>query len=53
MTMNALTLVVTTILVCIGLWLAASIAEMRKNQDCFLQGHRNCNNVVIPPRDRG
>jgi hypothetical protein len=51
MAMNALTLVVTTVLVFVGLWLAVSIAEMRKNQDCFLQGHRNCNNIVTPPRD--
>ena len=38
MTMNVLGLVVTTILVVVGVWLAVSIAEMRKNQDCCLQG---------------
>jgi hypothetical protein len=51
MTMNALAFLVTIVLVTIGIWLATSIAELRKNQDCFLQGHRNCNQVVIPPRD--
>jgi hypothetical protein len=52
MTVNALALLVTTLLVIVGIWLATSIAEMRKNQDCFLQGHRNCNQVVTPPRNR-
>jgi hypothetical protein len=52
MTVNALALLVTILLVVIGIWLATTIAEMRKNQDCFLQGHRNCNQVVTPPRDR-
>jgi hypothetical protein len=51
MAMNALALIVTTILVIVGLWLAFSIAEMRKNQDCFLQGRRNCEQIVVPRRD--
>ena len=48
MTMNLLALAVTIILVVVGVWLAISIAEMRKNQDCYLQGGRNCNNLSIP-----
>ena len=52
MTMNALGLVVTTILVVIGIWLAASISEMQKNQDCYLQGGRNCNQLIIPQIER-
>ena len=51
MTMNALALLVTTVLVVIGVWLAISIAEMVKNQDCFLQGRRNCQQIVIPRKD--
>src|SRR5689334_17798023 len=43
MTMNALALVVTTVLVVVGIWLAVSIADMRATQDCYLQGRRNCN----------
>jgi hypothetical protein len=39
---------VTTVLVIVGLWLAFSIAEMVKNQDCFLQGRRNCETIVVP-----
>jgi hypothetical protein len=52
MTMNALALVVTSVLVVSGLWLAVSIADMRKKQDCFLQGGRNCNQIAIPQTDR-
>lgn len=46
MRMNGLALVVTTLLIVTGVWLAISIAEMVKNQDCFLQGRRNCNPPV-------
>jgi len=53
MTMNALALLVTAVLVAAGVWLAFSIAEMVKNQDCFLQGRRNCEQIVIPRRDEG
>jgi hypothetical protein len=52
MTMNALALAVTTVLVVIGTWLAISIADMRKNQDCYLQGGRNCNQLAIPQTER-
>lgn len=52
MTMNALALVVTTILVVVGIWLAVSIADMRKKQDCYLQGGRNCNQLAIPQAER-
>ena len=34
----------------VGVWLATSIAEMRKNQDCVLSGRRNCAQVKPPPR---
>jgi hypothetical protein len=52
MRMNALALVVTTVLIVTGVWLAITIAEMRKNQDCVLQGRRNCAQLVIPPAER-
>ncbi len=46
---NALAFAFCILLVAIGVWLATSIAEMRKNQDCVLSGRRNCANVVAPP----
>ena len=52
MTMNALALVATTILVVVGIWLAVSIADMVKKQDCYLQGGRNCNQLLIPQAGR-
>ena len=52
MTMNALALVATTILVVIGIWLAVNIADLRKKQDCYLQGGRNCNQLAIPQTER-
>jgi hypothetical protein len=52
MTMNALALVATSILVVVGLWLAVSIADMRKKQDCYLQGGRNCNQIAVPQTER-
>jgi hypothetical protein len=45
---NGLAFAFCILLVAIGIWLATSIAEMRKNQDCVLSGRRNCANVVVP-----
>ena len=45
---NGLAFAFCILLVAIGVWLATSIAEMRKNQDCVLSGRRNCANVVAP-----
>ena len=46
---NGLALAFCVLLVAIGVWLATSIAEMRRNQDCVLSGRRNCANVTVPP----
>ncbi|MEA2990161.1 MAG: hypothetical protein QOG83_2872 [Alphaproteobacteria bacterium] len=53
MKMNLLALAVTVLLVITGVWLAEKIAEMRKNQDCFLSGRRNCTPIDAPPTQRG
>lgn len=52
MTMNALALVVTVVLVVVGTWLAVAIADMRQKQDCYLQGRRNCDQIAIPQTER-
>ncbi len=31
-----------------GLWLADTMAQMRKNQDCVLSGRRGCTPVDVP-----
>ena len=48
MLMNVIAVVVVTVLVGIGVWLADTIAEMERNQDCVLQGRQNCAPIEIP-----
>ena len=48
MTVNALGLLVTILLVVAGIWLADKIAETRATQDCFLSGRRNCASIDVP-----
>ena len=40
----------TVALTAIGIWLAMSIAELRKNQDCVLMGRRDCAHISSIPR---
>ena len=47
---NGLALAALLVLGAIGVWLATSIAEMRRNQDCVLSGRRDCAKVVVPQR---
>jgi len=44
---NLAALVITLLLAAAGAWLAIKIAEMRKSQDCFLSGRRNCTPIAI------
>lgn len=46
---NGLAFAACVVLAVIGIWLATSIAEMRRNQDCVLSGRRGCTPVVVPP----
>lgn len=45
MIVNALAFVFVILLIAAGLWLADSMARMRKNQDCVLSGRRGCTQV--------
>lgn len=47
---NAAALVVVALLIVCGIWIADTIAQMRKNQDCALTGRRNCTPVQTTPR---
>ena len=49
MFMNMMAAVVTILLIAGGIWIANTMAMMRKNQDCFLSGKRNCNPPVEAP----
>jgi hypothetical protein len=48
MVTNAAALLFTIVLAGAGAWLAITIGEMRKNQDCFLSGRRNCSPIDVP-----
>jgi len=38
----------TVALMAIGIWLAMSIADLRKTQDCVLMGRRDCAQISTP-----
>ena len=40
------------LLVGAGVWLLATMADVRKTQDCAAQGRRNCQTIEVPDRSR-
>jgi hypothetical protein len=49
---NAVMLGFFIVLVVAGIWLLATMADIRKVQDCAAQGRRNCSTIEIPDRAR-
>lgn len=49
---NILAFIFIAALISAGLWLADSLARMRKNQDCVLSGKRGCTPVEAPINTR-
>ena len=47
MTVNIVAFVFVIALIGAGLWLADTMAQMRKNQDCVLSGRRGCTPVEV------
>jgi hypothetical protein len=45
---NVAAIAFTVALMAIGIWLAVSIADMRKTQDCVLTGRRDCARIYAP-----
>jgi hypothetical protein len=45
---NVAALAFTVALTAIGIWLAISIADLRKTQDCVLMGRRDCAQISTP-----
>jgi hypothetical protein len=45
---NVAALAFTVALTAIGIWLAMSIADLRKTQDCVLMGRRDCARISAP-----
>jgi hypothetical protein len=47
---NLAALAFTVALTAIGIWLAVSIADLRKTQDCVLMGRRDCARISVTPQ---
>jgi hypothetical protein len=52
MMVNLAALAVTVVLALVGIWLVAQIADMRKKQDCYLSGRRNCTPIDVKVQER-
>jgi hypothetical protein len=48
MFMNFIALAIVTLLLGAGVWIAGTITELQKDQDCILQGRSNCAPVELP-----
>lgn len=46
--MNVIALAVLAFLVSTGVWLADTIADMERDQDCMMQGRVNCVAIELP-----
>jgi hypothetical protein len=51
MKVNLAAFAVTVVLIVAGVWIAAKLAEIRTNQDCYLAGRRNCTPIKVQPND--
>jgi hypothetical protein len=52
MLMNVIAVAVVTLLIGVGVWLADTIAQMQRDQDCILQGRQNCAPIILPAPPR-
>ncbi len=52
MAVNAAAFLFVLVLVGAAIWLADTMATMRKNQDCVLSGRVGCTQVDYTPRQR-
>lgn len=52
MIVNAAALAFTLVLAAAGIWIAESMAKIRRDQDCALIGRTNCSPIEIPASDR-
>ena len=52
MLMNVIAVVVVSVLISAGVWIADTIAAMQKVQDCALQGRQNCAPIEVPVKKK-
>jgi len=48
MLMNVIAVMIVSALVGVGVWIADTITDMEKMQDCLMQGRQNCAPIVLP-----
>ncbi len=48
MIMNLIAVVILALLVGLGVWIADTIADLQREQDCLMQGRSNCAPIEIP-----
>ena len=48
MLMNVIAVMVVSALIGAGVWIADTISDMEKTQDCLMQGRQNCAPIVVP-----
>jgi hypothetical protein len=48
MLMNVIAVAIVSALVCVGVWIADTIADMQRAQDCVMQGRQNCAPIELP-----
>jgi hypothetical protein len=48
MLMNVIAAMIVAALVGVGVWIADTIADMEKTQDCLMQGRQNCAPITMP-----
>jgi hypothetical protein len=48
MVMNVIAVLIVSVLITAGVWIADTIAAMQKVQDCALQGRQNCAPIEVP-----
>jgi hypothetical protein len=48
MLMNLIAVAIVSALICVGVWIADTIADMQKAQDCIMQGRQNCAPIQMP-----
>lgn len=48
MLMNVMAVMIVTVLIGAGVWIADIIEDMQKAQDCVMQGRQNCAPIALP-----
>ena len=52
MLMNVIAVVIVSVLIGVGVWIADTIADMQKAQDCVMQGRQNCAPIEVPVKKK-